>query len=790
MTITQPTIENQTLTTEREANILRVFEDSTTKKQWATTALKDRKKPIQPNTRPAKSNDPTTWSTFEVVAEMCRGVEGYLPAMAHSKELGIVSIDLDHVVDPITRATLPGISELIDELDSYAETSVSGRGIHIFVRSKKLFSKTKHPLGNSWNEKDPAQIEVFDDRKFITITGDTYHDAPIKEVNPEKLSEALARLGFPVGDTKEGSSDVIVEFKGKKSPPLSDDEVIGKLRSAKNSDTFEKLFDKGDLSQHDNDHSKADLALVGMIAFYTQDRKQIDRIFRKSKLCRDKWTDREDYREHRTINTALKSLKKTWQPARISIITEQDIIQAEAEALRILETKDPCKGFTSDYLPPMLREYLNIKCETTESHPITILSSILSMTSATIQKKFFIPRSEYFQKLHTNIWIINISKSGAFKTTALNKGHAVARDIEGGIQQKYDELIALQGNKEAEDQIKQIERDIAERSVLLPNKVSSEAFIELLSQGRGGAVMCSEFGAWLSMLTAKFNGDLKAVLTDFYDVPPSYVYHTKGGGRQVVQEPYITICGVAALPWIQDNIGKEDIESGFFPRFLIFNPKEKDSIPPALPKRNNNNLEGEQDKQIREHLCNIRPTHGGEVVFGRSGRDLFETAHSGLYQKIKAIGEHSHLCEPFLKRWSPTLLKLAMLIRVYDPENLKHNEITEDHIVAAVSILDLAVNSTINLIGKEFGDTEFQKKISNLKNYLAKNKGRVSWEKLLKSGSHGNADTARKLIHTMIQRGELLVDGESEIPEGKSVFNWPNKGTSQISLKPQKESSK
>jgi len=72
----------------------------------------------------------------------------------------------------------------------------------------------------------------------------------------------------------------------------------------------ERLFDDGDTSEYGNDDSAADQALVNMLAFYTgPDPERIDRLFRMSALVRDKWYEREDYR-NRTIEKALRNCKK------------------------------------------------------------------------------------------------------------------------------------------------------------------------------------------------------------------------------------------------------------------------------------------------------------------------------------------------------------------------------------------------------------------------------------------------------------------------------------------------
>ena len=52
---------------------------------------------------------------------------------------------------------------------------------------------------------------------------------------------------------------------------------------------------------------------VSLLAFYTQDEEQLDRLYRRSGLCRQKWLDRPDYRR-RTITQALSNLRETYTP--------------------------------------------------------------------------------------------------------------------------------------------------------------------------------------------------------------------------------------------------------------------------------------------------------------------------------------------------------------------------------------------------------------------------------------------------------------------------------------------
>jgi primase-polymerase (primpol)-like protein len=72
---------------------------------------------------------------------------------------------------------------------------------------------------------------------------------------------------------------------------------------AKNGYKFARLW-AGDTRDYGGDDSRADLALISMLLFWTGGNvDRADGLFRESGLMREKW-DREDYRE-RTFEYAM-----------------------------------------------------------------------------------------------------------------------------------------------------------------------------------------------------------------------------------------------------------------------------------------------------------------------------------------------------------------------------------------------------------------------------------------------------------------------------------------------------
>lgn len=93
---------------------------------------------------------------------------------------------------------------------------------------------------------------------------------------------------------------------------FTDEKVIELAKGARNAAKFEALWG-GDTSGYAS-HSEADQALVSLLAFYTQDEGQLDCLYRKSALCREKWISRPDYRRS-TIQRALSNLTDTYTPS-------------------------------------------------------------------------------------------------------------------------------------------------------------------------------------------------------------------------------------------------------------------------------------------------------------------------------------------------------------------------------------------------------------------------------------------------------------------------------------------
>lgn len=219
---------------------------------------------------PADTTDPATWCSFEVAATRSLQYAGI--GFVFSKDDPYCGIDLDDTHGD-NEAYARQI-KIFNEFASYSELSPSGRGLHIIIKAKLPGSGRKR-----------AAIEIYDKERYFTFTGDVHLEAPIVE------RQELANLLYE----QMGGAVKTITYGNDQPETETDDEIIKRATHASNGDKFISLF-TGNFDNYPS-QSEADFALVDIIAFYTQNRAQIARIYAKSdlgKAPKDNYKHRSD----------------------------------------------------------------------------------------------------------------------------------------------------------------------------------------------------------------------------------------------------------------------------------------------------------------------------------------------------------------------------------------------------------------------------------------------------------------------------------------------------------------
>lgn len=303
--------------------------------------------------RHARSNSPETWTDFKTALESYKSNSGKYAGIGFNlSNSPYVVIDIDHCIndDGIVNEWA---EKIINDLNSYTEISPSGTGIHIFLRD----DKNEVILEKKRNKR----IEIYKEKRYMTMTGHIYNGhKDISVVGSEFYNlcrselQDKERLKGEIKKTEPLSIDTEI-------PSIDDNKLISIMSNAKNGDKFKKLFFYGDISEYkkesgEDDQSRADLALMNILCFYTQgNAKRMEFLFNKSALAkRDKWKTREDYRTF-TINEAINATTKYYDPAYKSPHEKEQEEKAEELYKEHEKKKQERKNFNKR-LPDALRQ--------------------------------------------------------------------------------------------------------------------------------------------------------------------------------------------------------------------------------------------------------------------------------------------------------------------------------------------------------------------------------------------------------------------------------------------------
>tara|TARA_B100001123_G_scaffold434374_1_gene560827 strand:+ start:1584 stop:3443 length:1860 start_codon:yes stop_codon:yes gene_type:complete len=318
---------------------------------------KPTKVPYQPNNVRARVDDPSTWHSFIDCVEgyEARKFDGI--GYVLTKEDGYTIIDLDHVRNPDTKKLDQLASDIIGDFASYTEVSVSGTGVHIVVKGK---------LPEGRRRKD--QVEAYDQDRYIIFTGDCLVKRPIEDCQEELKKFHQKYLGKTKVDPMLPSSAMVV---------LSDEAVLDKAFNARNGALVKNLYG-GDITSHSS-ASEADLALAGLIAFYSNDSNQVERLMRSSKLNRVKWDVHPTYLLN-TVNRAITTKSESYDDFR----SEQEEIPSEWSLDRIrslFKTDQQLIAETSEQVEWIVPNYIAVGAITEIDGPMKTAGKTTFITS-------------------------------------------------------------------------------------------------------------------------------------------------------------------------------------------------------------------------------------------------------------------------------------------------------------------------------------------------------------------------------------------------------------------------
>ncbi len=313
-----------------------------------------------------RANDPNTFSDFATAERVLE----HRPKRFQGLGIGLfgdmVGVDIDHCMDEAGTLS-PLAQDVVELLDSYAERSPSGTGLHVLCRAPGFtFDPARYYTKNSG-----LGLEVYvagQTSRYLTVTGDVVRDAPIRTC-PEALQALLDRY-MRRGEKAEGSGEILVNYKelaraagpdvrtgntesdvpvdntagaaqeSEEAALLDDAEVLDRMLGSAKGAAIAQLWGGEWEELGFSSQSEADMALCNYLAFFTnRDAEQMDRLFRQSGLMRAKWDRPQSGSTYGalTVERAIRDCKTTWNP---NFRSGQGLTDGVARAVEFLRSVD------------------------------------------------------------------------------------------------------------------------------------------------------------------------------------------------------------------------------------------------------------------------------------------------------------------------------------------------------------------------------------------------------------------------------------------------------------------
>ena len=227
----------------------------------------------------------------------------------------LVGIDLDHVISE-ERELSPLAEEVLGMVDTYAEVSPSGTGLHLLGLAPDMVADPAKYL----QKNSDAGVEVYFSKRYFTFTGDPLVDSEVRDISDsvqEVMDTYMKRGGIPT----EGA-DVSVPTAAQEPDTRTEEEVamdaaavMERMRRGADWQVIERLLAGEDLT---GDTSKDDLSLFNRLAFYScRDALVMDYIYRTSDRHREKWDERRGASTWGAdqITKAIRECRVVWDPS-------------------------------------------------------------------------------------------------------------------------------------------------------------------------------------------------------------------------------------------------------------------------------------------------------------------------------------------------------------------------------------------------------------------------------------------------------------------------------------------
>jgi len=756
-------------------------------KQWVLWkyedigASKPTKVPYHPNGRLADVTDPSTWSTFNEVHSSAKlgAHSGIGFIFSHNDPYTFIDLDDAEGDDAVLQRHL----KVYHEFETYAEVSPSGKGLH-------LICKGTVPAG-----RRRSKIEIYPHARYATMTGNVYQGRNSIIDCQSQLSQLWEQMGSgPVAQSLYNGTDKETD---------TDDVIIKKASDAVNGDKFVKLL-KGEWQDIYSSQSEADFAFIDMLAFYTQNRNQITRLFRSSPLgFRDK-AKRNDYVSgmiHRSFDRMLPPLDFDGLKNAIELkIANGSVAQRLEPAAHngSVAGSNPVTATT---------KAVSYNGNTTAFDAVN-LGSIPNAASIELPPGLVGDIASFIYQAAPRP-VQEVALAAAIGLMAGITGRAY--NISGTGLNQYILLLAMTGaGKEAAAEgidklISLIRQQVPTASTYIgPGEISSgTALIRHLSNiSQSFVSLLGEFGLRLQQISsANANGaeiSLRRMLLDLYNKSghsrnlPASAYAKKEDSSMAIPSPAVSFIGESTPERFYGILNEDMISEGLLPRFLLIEYKgnrpalneQHTSVTPSfslierlsalvaqcetVTHANPRRVINVQSSPEAEKMLRDFDKYSDDKINGSNKdviRQLWNRAHMKVLKLSAIIAVGENMIEPIISAhamlWAANLVQadITALTERFETGEVGKNSFELKQQQDMIRVIKEYLDRDVSYIVKYQGNPVLHKDKIVSHTYLST---RLTKMASFRNDKAGETVALKRTINNLVDNGKLIVAGGPE----------------------------
>ena len=401
-------------------------------------------------------------------------------------------------------------------------------------------------------------------------------------------------------------------------------------------------------------------------------------------------------------------------------IEEPDIVIPAIEADLELLTKR--KVNFREIIPEtgFLRDYFEYAKELTDSPEHYHLFVSMGVLGTALGRQVCIPFG--LNNIYPNIYLVLLAESSFLrKSTSLTGGKDLLRET-------FTEMA-------------------------MPDHVTLEKMLDILAKNSTSCFFPMEFASFISMTERSYNEGMMSIITELFDCPTDYRRSTKGGGDQIIKEPFLSILAGSTFDWFNKKIKQSDIYGGFLARFLFVPAYKKTKFMAFPPEKDQRKL-----KDLKRALGAIAGIKG-KAIFSDDCKRIYSIwlkSHEEQIMNHPKVG----LLSGFMTRLAIYALKFALIYHFAESKSL---QVTPQAMYRAILAVEYLKAELFKLSEETFA-TPLDRELRKALRQISKEGGITMRDFYRNMGiSKGDADRLRQ---DLLARDRIVLkDGKMTIKE-------------------------